>query len=217
MKNNKKNKWLAWLLLTVITVVTLVGCGVTVSLDDTPSSPDYTTQKDVQVDKSEGKITADNITLDNPTDNKSNTDNTTADSQTAKPENTPDNKQDNTSTTEPEKTKIDENGTYSDKEQVALYIHVYGHLPSNYITKNEAEALGWKDKGTLDKLAPGKSIGGDKFGNREGLLPKANGRQYFECDIDYVKGNRNGKRIIYSNDGLIFYTEDHYASFTQLY
>lgn len=112
---------------------------------------------------------------------------------------------------------IDESGTYTSKDDVALYIHTYAHLPSNYITKKEAQAAGWKDKGTLDKVCPGKSIGGDKYGNYEGLLPDAGGRKYFECDIDYVKGNRNAKRIIYSNDGLIYYTDDHYASFTQLY
>ena len=108
--------------------------------------------------------------------------------------------------------------SYSDKDHVALYIHLYGELPPNYITKSQAEALGWvSSKGNLAKVAPGKSIGGDSFGNREGLLPKKNGRKYYECDIDYKSGTRNAKRIIYSNDGLVFYTEDHYESFTQLY
>lgn len=113
---------------------------------------------------------------------------------------------------------IDENGTYTSKEEVALYLHTYGHLPSNYITKDEAEDAGWKSNGkSLDEACPGMSIGGDRFGNREGLLPKASGRTYQECDIDYKRGNRNAKRIVYSNDGLIFYTEDHYESFEQLY
>lgn len=112
---------------------------------------------------------------------------------------------------------IDEAGTYTAKDDVALYIHTFGHLPSNYITKDQATALGWKDKGSLDQVAPGKSIGGDKFSNREKQLPVADGRKYFECDIDYSSGNRNAKRIVYSNDGLIFYTEDHYSTFTQLY
>ena len=113
---------------------------------------------------------------------------------------------------------VEENGEYSSKDEVALYIHTYGHLPSNYITKNEAKNLGWdSSKGNLWDVAPGKSIGGDKFGNREGLLPKADKRQYYECDIDFDGGYRNEKRIIYSNDGLIYYTGDHYNSFTQLY
>lgn len=113
---------------------------------------------------------------------------------------------------------VEESGEYSSKDEVALYIHTYGHLPSNYITKNEAKDLGWdSSKGNLWVVAPGKSIGGDKFGNREGLLPKADKRQYYECDIDFDGGYRNEKRIIYSNDGLIYYTGDHYNSFTQLY
>ena len=114
---------------------------------------------------------------------------------------------------------VDEDGEYTSKEEVALYIHLYNHLPGNYITKSEAQDLGWdSSQGKhLNKVAPGKSIGGDKFGNREGLLPKKDGRVYYECDIDYVKGSRNAKRIVFSNDGLIYYTEDHYESYELLY
>ena len=112
------------------------------------------------------------------------------------------------------KIKISESATYTDKEHVAAYINEYKRLPHNYITKNEAKKLGWQTKGTLDKVAPGKSIGG---GNYEGKLPKKNGRNWKECDIDYVKGNRNAKRIVFSNDGLIYYTGDHYKSFSKLY
>lgn len=113
---------------------------------------------------------------------------------------------------------VSEDGEYTSKDEVALYIHLYNHLPSNYITKNEAKDLGWdSSKGNLNKVAPGKSIGGDKFGNREGLLPKKEGRVYYECDIDYKKGSRNAKRIVFSNDGLIYYTEDHYETYELLY
>lgn len=113
---------------------------------------------------------------------------------------------------------VNEDGEYTSKDEVALYIHLYNHLPSNFITKNEAKDLGWdSSKGNLHKVAPGKSIGGDKFGNREGLLPKKDGRVYYECDIDYKKGSRNAKRIVFSNDGLIYYTEDHYETFELLY
>ena len=113
---------------------------------------------------------------------------------------------------------IDENGTYSSKDEVALYIHVYGKLPRNYITKKEATAKGWNSgKNTVAEILPGMSIGGDSFGNYEKLLPIASERVYKECDIDYVEGGRNAKRIVYSNDGLIFYTEDHYVTFEQLY
>ncbi len=115
------------------------------------------------------------------------------------------------------KISVSENKTYTDKEHVAAYINEFAKLPSNYITKNEAKKLGWQTKGTLDKVAPGKSIGGDRYGNYEKRVPDKNGRTWKECDIDYVKGNRNGKRIVFSNDGLIYYTEDHYKSFTKLY
>lgn len=115
------------------------------------------------------------------------------------------------------KISISESGTYTDKEHVAAYINEFAKLPSNYITKQEAKRLGWKSKGSLDKVAPGKSIGGDRYGNYEGKLPKAKGRMWKECDIDYVRGNRNSKRIVFSNDGMIYYTQDHYNSFNRLY
>ena len=111
---------------------------------------------------------------------------------------------------------VKEDGEYSSKEEVACYIHLYGHLPSNYITKKEAQDLGWSG-GYLWDYAPGKSIGGSRFGNYEGLLPEAKGRKYFECDVDYNGKKRGAKRIVYSSDGLIYYTEDHYETFEQLY
>lgn len=113
--------------------------------------------------------------------------------------------------------EIYQDGTYTSKEDVSLYIHEYGELPDNFITKNEAYDLGWNSKeGNLWDVAPGKSIGGDRFGNYEGTLPKEKGRQYYECDIDYEGGYRNSKRIVYSNDGLIYYTEDHYETFEEI-
>lgn len=115
------------------------------------------------------------------------------------------------------KLKISEHAAYTDKEHVAAYINEFAKLPHNYITKKQARKLGWQTKGTLDKVAPGKSIGGDRYGNYENKLPKKNGRWWTECDIDYVKGNRNAKRIVFSNDGLIYYTGDHYNTFTKLY
>lgn len=112
---------------------------------------------------------------------------------------------------------IDENGSYDDRESVALYIHTYGKLPPNYITKAEAEDLGWEG-GSVEKYAPGKCIGGSRFGNYEGLLPKKSGRQYYECDIGTLgKNSRGAERIVYSNDGLVYYTGDHYESFELLY
>ena len=112
---------------------------------------------------------------------------------------------------------VDENGRYDSKEEVALYLHTYGHLPSNYVTKREARKAGWEG-GSLEKFFPGCSIGGDIFRNLEEQLPKARGRTYYECDIDTAgQRSRGAKRIIFSNDGLIYYTEDHYETFTLLY
>ena len=118
----------------------------------------------------------------------------------------------------PETGTVEESGSYTSKEEVGLYLHLYGHLPDNYITKKEAENLGWDSRaGNLWEVAPGMSIGGSRFGNYEGLLPDKKGRKYYECDIDYEGGYRGAGRIVYSDDGLIYYTEDHYKTFEQLY
>lgn len=118
----------------------------------------------------------------------------------------------------PEEDSLSEDGSYTSKEDVALYLHTYGHLPDNFIRKNDAKQLGWDNsQGNLAKVAPGKSIGGDRFGNYEGLLPEEDGRKWTECDIGYEEGYRNGERIVFSNDGLIYYTGDHYKSFERLY
>lgn len=112
---------------------------------------------------------------------------------------------------------IGEDGVYTTKDDVALYLHTYGHLPSNFITKKEAEKLGWSG-GSLEPYAPGKCIGGSHFGNYEGILPEKDGRSYTECDIDTLGADKRGaKRIVFSNDGLIYYTEDHYETFELLY
>lgn len=112
---------------------------------------------------------------------------------------------------------IDEYGSYTTKEDVALYIHTYGCLPQNFITKDQARQAGWSG-GSLEPYCPGMCIGGDRFGNREGLLPKAEGRTWTECDINTLgAGSRGAERIVFSNDGLIYYTGDHYESFTLLY
>lgn len=124
-----------------------------------------------------------------------------------------------TDTPEPTATPcpVSEDGEYWTKDEVALYIHLFGHLPKNYITKSKAQELGWSG-GSLEPYAPGCSIGGGYFGNYEGLLPTKKGRKYTECDID-TRGakSRGAKRIVFSNDGLIYYTDDHYETFTLLY
>ncbi len=111
-------------------------------------------------------------------------------------------------------TLLDEDGTYSEAEDVALYLHTYGELPDNFITKNEARDLGWSGGG-LEEYAPGKCIGGDTFGNREGLLPEGN---YHECDVNTLGADSRGaERIVWDEEGNIYYTGDHYESFEQLY
>ncbi len=107
---------------------------------------------------------------------------------------------------------------YTSPKDVALYLHEYGELPSNFITKSKAKALGWDaSKGNLQKVAPGMSIGGDYFSNYEKALPTAKGRKWYECDVNYSGGYRGAERVLFSSDGLIYYTDDHYATFTQLY
>ncbi len=108
----------------------------------------------------------------------------------------------------------DPDGVYTSCEDVALYLHIYGCLPGNFITKSQARSLGWQG-GSLEPYAPGKCIGGDRFGNYEGLLPEGS---YTECDIDTLGADSRGaKRLVFSDDGRIYYTEDHYASFIELY
>lgn len=110
--------------------------------------------------------------------------------------------------------EIDINGIYTTMEDVALYIHTFGKLPHNFITKKEAKSRGWTH-GSLEDYAPGMCIGGDYFGNFEGILPKGH---YHECDINTLGAkSRGAERIVYSDDGRIYYTNDHYETFITLY
>ena len=114
-------------------------------------------------------------------------------------------------------TTIQQDKYYYDKENVALYIHTFNHLPDNYITKQQAREVGWTG-GSVEKYLPDMAIGGDEFSNFEENLPIKNGRIYYECDIDtHNKDSRGAKRIVFSNDGLIYYTDDHYETFELLY
>lgn len=113
---------------------------------------------------------------------------------------------------------VTENGTYTSKDEVALYLREYGHLPSNFISKTQAREAGWKSsEGNLDEVLPGMSIGGSRYYNEEGALPSESGRTWTECDIDYQGGYRGGERIIFSNDGLVYYTGDHYQTFERIF
>lgn len=111
----------------------------------------------------------------------------------------------------------DEDAYYYDLESVVLYLEYYDTLPDNYITKDEARALGWSG-GSVEYYLDDAAIGGDRFGNREGLLPKEKGRTYTECDLNTNDENSRGaERLVFSNDGLYFYTDDHYETFTEIW
>ena len=107
-------------------------------------------------------------------------------------------------------------GPIIEPQAIADYLFEHGELPENFITKREAQALGW-DRNYLSDVAPGMSIGGDHFGNYEGQLPRVKGRKFYECDANYRGGKRGAERIVYSNDGHVWYTKDHYQTFTELF
>ncbi len=101
--------------------------------------------------------------------------------------------------------------------EVADYVKKHNRLPDNFITKKEAKKLGWNPaRGNLWDVAPAKSIGGDRFLNREKNLPDKRGRIWYEADINYKGGKRGKDRIIFSSDGLIYKTEDHYRTFKRM-
>ena len=116
-----------------------------------------------------------------------------------------------------EEPSLDEDGVYTSKEDLALYLHLYGHLPSNFVTKKQARAAGWTG-GSVEAFFPGMCIGGDYYGNYEGNLPQAKGRSWQECDVNTLgRRSRGAERIVWSNDGLIYYTGDHYETWELLY
>lgn len=111
---------------------------------------------------------------------------------------------------------IVEEESYSSCDEVAAYLYYFEELPINYITKTKAKKLGWvAEKGNLWDVTDHMSIGGGGFNNNEGILP--DGTKYYECDIDYNGGTRNGLRIVYSQDGAIYYSSDHYRNFILIY
>lgn len=211
-KNRKEHamKRILSLLMAAVTSLSLAACSA-----DTPEESQYQSQV-VSADYAGDSTTA--TPESQPTEEQSTAAADSAPSAEAAQSTTAD-----ASATTPETSEgsqpesLQEDGTYSSRDDVALYIHTYGHLPGNFITKKEARELGWSG-GSVEDYAPGKCIGGDHFGNYEGLLPEKSGRSYTECDIDTLgSSGRGAKRIIFSNDGLIYYTDDHYASFTLLY
>ncbi len=220
-----KKSFYALLFSIVLALVTLVGCGGSssaatsgsgkVTLESAPDQVDEVANGETA--KTDGATNSEAVSSSNGAagGNKPSSQNepeTTVNEPKADDKPTAVNES-QTQTSEPEAT-IDENGTYTSKEDVALYLHIYGRLPKNFMTKKEAKKLGWEG-GSLERYAKGKCIGGDHFGNYEGILPSGN---YYECDIDTLgRKSRGAKRIIYSDDGRIYYTEDHYETFELLY
>ncbi len=121
-------------------------------------------------------------------------------------------------TTVPETREQVQSGPIIEPQAIADYLFEYGELPDNFITKKEAQALGWDSKiNYVSDVAPGKSIGGDYFGNYDEHLPTGKGLQYHEADCNYTGGKRNAERVVYSSDGHVYYTNDHYETFTELF
>ena len=185
--------------LPVILIVTLLftGCEIVFEDDETESeSVRHTTVTEVETETESTPVTETEEEETEPSETPSEP------SETAVPT---------------ESQVIDRDGSYTTAEDVALYIYTYGELPSNFMTKNEARELGWEG-GSLEPYAPGMCIGGDWYGNYEGMLPETNGREYHECDINTLgASSRGAERIVFSNDGLIYYTPDHYETFTLMY
>ena len=115
---------------------------------------------------------------------------------------------------------VEESGLYTTKDSVAAYLCKFDKLPANYVGKNEGKRLYESETGkTFEKwnfnpwTTIGVMIGGDSFGNKEGLLPKGS---YHEADVDYSGKNRGTKRLVYQSDCVIFYTADHYETFKKM-
>lgn len=102
-------------------------------------------------------------------------------------------------------------------QQVVKYLQLHHRLPDFYLTKKQARAQGWDpQQGNLCSVLPGKAIGGDRFSNRERRLPEAKGRNWWEADVNYRCGRRGRDRLLYSSDGLIYLTQDHYQHFMRV-
>ena len=197
----------------LLALITLVGCGKTEISEDTASSENEALAPDSAVIAESGTVVAETASDNYESSAVAETLSDNSDSSVGAE--TTDSYDVVSADEDSSKALIDEYGIYDSKDEVALYIVTYDKLPSNYITKKEAKKLGWSG-GSLESYAPGKCIGGDYFGNYEGNLPEDT--KYHECDIDTLgKKSRGAKRIVYSDDGYIYYTEDHYETFELLY
>lgn len=191
-------------ILSGIVLILVLGVVLITQLQDGSSSDTSTTttNNSAQVQSNDSQnMSAESSSSSKPSNNSSNSNNNNTSSNS-------NNSSSNSSTT----CKV-----INTFDGVAEYLKEYQKLPCNYITKSKAESLGWESsKGNLNKVAPGKSIGGDIFSNYEKLLPVSKGRKWHEADINYTSGFRGADRILYSTDGLIYKTTDHYDSFQQI-
>ena len=213
MNNKMKRKCVLGIGL-ILSVLIMTACG---SLGDVISSTMQETQSDIQVYESESEQSEPAIPDESDIDEESETQDGNLNMQ----EDESEIQEEVSETEEPQEDTTNDNlptygNYYYDVTNVVLYLDVYNELPPNYITKSEAQALGWEG-GSVEKYKDGAAIGGDYFGNREGLLPAADGRKYTECDIDtHGYSSRGSRRLVFSNDGLYFYTSDHYESFSEV-
>lgn len=206
----KKTTRILYILIIVIGVLYLAS---TLFKDNTVKAPD---RNDQSVETQESLQEGDE-TFQNDNEASQEGDEITLESNETSLEVDETNEDDNEEDQTQESSKLDRDGHYYSKDDVALYLHTYGELPSNYLTKSEANDLGWEAReGNLWDVTDKGVIGGDRFGNREGLLPK--GEQYFEADVNYNGGYRDAERLVYTREGkVIYYTGDHYESFEVLY
>ena len=188
-----------WRLLSVLSILLLVilpisGCDYSFSAESNTETGTYTTLSETT------DYTSDSATEQNKTSNI---------------------ESGNTSTTEKKQIDetdgyLDKDGSYTSKEDIMNFRQL-GSLTPGHPEYGHTVGIGWSG-GSLEPYAPGKCIGGDYFGNYEKVLPVVSGRTYHECDIDTLNAkSRGAKRIIYSDDGQIYYTDNHYKSFTLLY
>lgn len=210
----KKTLKITALILGLILAISLAlaGCGRNPIEPETSAAPETTTtQATTEETSTETKETATETTPEETTTEETTPEETTTEETTTEKQTSKETKE--TTKKQTSQDLIDEDEAYYDVESVVLYLDKFGHLPDNFITKDEAEDLGWSG-GSVDKYQKGAAIGGDYFGNYEGILPK--NTKYHEADIDTYKAKRGSKRLIYSKDGRYYYTEDHYESFDEL-
>lgn len=200
MKNFKNSKYYAIIIAIIMIFTELTGItGITDNFFDRQVD----TRQEQAIDREEINSTSDED-MSTSQDNNSSSEDTSSNT-------------DQTSGGDTSQSGLQKNQAYYSKEDVSNYLIEFGELPPNYLTKDEARDLGWEaSEGNLWDVTDRGVIGGDNFGNFEGLLPNKSGRRYFEADVNYNGGRRNAERLVYSNDGLIYYTSDHYGSFEEI-